>query len=131
MKLLKLDDIDCFCGDNLQSNLFENLEICIETCKKLNINVFVIYKDHVFYRKQSIKECVFNMSKYENTTMYILLENNIEYYHLNDSDRVKYYTSGIYNNKNNYNYLSLNRTKLIEAIKEREEKKSYSLLSMD
>jgi hypothetical protein len=78
MKLLKLDDIDCFCGDNLQSNLFENLEICIETCKKLNINVFVIYKDHVFYRKQSIKECVFNMSKYENTTMYILLENNIE-----------------------------------------------------
>lgn len=82
MKLLKINNTDCFCGDNYYQSYFTNIDKCVKMCNVLDVNVFIVYNKIVYYRKQSIKECVFNLECSDKTDMYILLDNtkiNIKY----------------------------------------------------
>ena len=121
MKLLKLDNLDSFSGDNHHKIHFTNIDDCINICIEQKINVFIIFENIAYFRKQSIKECVFNLIHYEKATMYILLD-NFEYYHISDLERVKYYTHGIYDTKNKY-VLEHNKNKLIDILNSKEKTK--------
>jgi DNA-binding XRE family transcriptional regulator len=110
---IKIDNADCFSGDNMHITMYENLETCIDICKNLNINVFVIYNNYVYYKRQPIKECVFNMISNSNITMYILLDK--DYSILNSSDRISIYAKGIIDTKFKTN-LNHNKYSIIEYI---------------
>jgi FkbM family methyltransferase len=114
MNIIKLDNIDCLSGNNHYITIFKDINECINICKNLKLNVFIIYNNNVYYRKQSIKECVFNLTHNEKSTMYILLD-DINYYHHHEIDRVKYYTYGIYYKKDKYK-LTYNKNKLYEIL---------------
>ena len=117
MKLLKINNLDCFSGDNYHLSTFNNLDTCIKICEEYNLKVFIINNNIVYYKKQTIKECVFNIIENENSQMYILLNDEKDYFYINDLERVKFYTDGIYNNKNKY-ILDYNKDDLLAKIEE-------------
>ena len=97
--LIKLDNLDCFRFKNYKTDIFINLNECIKICKKENINIFVIYKNIVYYRNQNYKDCIKNIVYMKDAKMYIY---NVKLkYYINNLDRINRYTIGI-NKKNTY-----------------------------
>lgn len=96
MFLITLNNIDCMVEDKYKDT-FENLDICIEKCKLLEVNVFVVITDTVYYKRNSIKTCILNINKcvFNDVNTYILIPDNMECYHTNARERIKIYTYGI------------------------------------
>ena len=91
--LIKLDNLDCFRFKNYKTAIFLNLEECIKICKNENINIFIKYKNMVYYRKEDYKDCIKNIVYVKGATMYIY---NIKLkYYINNLDRINRYTAGI------------------------------------
>ena len=59
MVLITLNTIDCIIEDKCKGE-FENLDRCIEQCKLLEVNVFVVINNMVYYKSNSIKNCILN-----------------------------------------------------------------------
>lgn len=101
--LIILNDIDCFHGDNYLKQKFTNFKNCINICKTHNLSVFLIYNNIVYFRSQTIKMCIKNISYYKNSIMYIINNNNYfekKYYHISNKERVNIYCEGILSLKN-------------------------------
>ena len=113
MKLLKINNTDCFCGDNYYQSYFTNIDKCVKMCNVLDVNVFIVYNKIVYYRKQSIKECVFNLECSDKSDMYILLDK--DYHTIDDKKRINIYTKGIRNKKIKTNLIH-NKNTLIDYL---------------
>jgi len=106
VNLIKINNVDCFSGQNLYSHIFTNEDECIQICIRLSCNVFVIYENTVYYRSYSIKECVMNLVKTDCIVdLYIYIPDNFNSYYCNIFDRIQCYTKGIYNSVIEYNTL--------------------------
>jgi hypothetical protein len=97
--LITFDNLDCFRYKNYKKHVFESLDKCIEICEEEGIHIFIIYKNIVYYRKESYKDCIKNIVYVKDAKMYIY---NIKLkYYINNLDRINRYTIGI-NEKNIY-----------------------------
>jgi len=113
MVLIKINNVDCFCGQNYDSHIFINEKECIEKCIKLKCNVFIIFQNIVYYRSQPIKECIMSLVNCNfDTNLYIYIPDNFESYYNDIPKRVKCYTTGIYNLPCTYNNLRYDKEKL-------------------
>lgn len=117
MFLIALNNIDCIIEDKYKGE-FENLDKCIEQCKLLEVNVFVIINNIVYYKNNSIKNCILNIKKcdFNDVNTYILIPDNMDCYHTSPEERIKIYTDGIYKNKSFYKKLTYNKEKLNEYL---------------
>ncbi len=97
--LIIVNNCDCFLGDNYYTCAFENFTKCKEKCLELNVNVFVIWSNMVYYRKQTIKECVINIKYVEKSSLCIMIPDNMNYYQVDCNERIKYYLGDVYNEK--------------------------------
>ena len=113
--LIKLNNLDCFRFDNYCTEVFESLEKCCKKCDDDNINVFIIYKNFVYYREQNFNDCAKNLVYMKDAVMYLY---NIELkYYINDNDRINKYTSGIID-KDQYKCNNfLNKNEFLEHLK--------------
>jgi hypothetical protein len=113
MTLITLNNIDCIIEDKCKGE-FENLDRCIEQCKILEVNVFVVINNMVYYKSNSIKNCILNINKcdFNDVTTYILIPDNMESYHVDTEERIKLYTHGIYDTIIFSNKLTYNNEKL-------------------
>lgn len=102
-KLIILDNLDCFRKRNFIIENFISIERCIETCKKNTIFVFVIYNNIVYYRNNSIEDCIKNIVYFNNAKMYIL-NNKFNFYHISDLERKKIYTQGLFSLKKDFQF---------------------------
>ena len=118
MILITLNNIDCIIEDKYKGE-FENLDKCIEQCKLLEVNVFVVINNMVYYKSNSIKNCILNIIKtvFNDVNTYILIPDNMECYHVEEEERIKIYTDGIYENINFTKNLTYNKEKLNDFIK--------------
>lgn len=102
-KLHTFNNIDCYPGVNFLIKKFTNLDDCINICNNHNISVFVLYKNIVYYRKQTIESCIKNMSYNKDSTTYILNNDNYfekKFYYITNQSRVNIYCEGILSLKN-------------------------------
>lgn len=113
--LIKFNNLDCFRFDNYCTEVFESLEKCCKKCDDDNINVFIIYKNFVYYREQNFNDCAKNLVYMKDAVMYLY---NIELkYNINDNDRINKYTSGIID-KDQYKCNNfLNKNEFLEQLK--------------
>lgn len=113
MVLIKINNVDCFCGQNFDSHKFINDEDCIDKCIKLKCNIFVVFKNIVYYRSQTIKECIMSLVKCDfDVNLYIYIPDNFECYYNDIPKRIKCYTYGIYDSPCKYNKLEYDKEKL-------------------
>ena len=59
--IIKLDNLDCFRFKNYKTAIFINLDECIKICKNENINIFIKYKNMIYFRKENYKDCIKNI----------------------------------------------------------------------
>jgi len=117
VNLIKINNVDCFSGQNLYSHIFTTEDECIQTCKRLNCNVFVIYENTVYYRSHSIKECVMNLIRTDFIVdLYIYIPDTFNSYYCNIFDRIKCYTTGIYNSAIEYNTLRYDKKTINDIL---------------
>jgi len=118
MTLIALNNIDCIVEDKCK-DIFENLDKCIEKCKLLEVNAFVVLNNVVSYKNSSTKNSILNLNNcdFNDLTTYILIPENMDCYHISPDDRIKIYTQGINNNKNFYKNLTYNKEKLNDFLK--------------
>ena len=113
--LIKLDNLDCFRFKNYKTAIFLNLEECIKICKNENINIFIKYKNMVYYRKEDYKDCIKNIVYVKGATMYIY---NIKLkYYINNLDRINRYTAGINEKKTYINNDVYDKITFLEELK--------------
>ena len=118
MILITLNNIDCIIEDKCKGE-FENLDRCVEQCKLLEVNVFVVINNIVYYKSNSIKNCILNINKcdFNDVTTYILIPDNMDCYHVKEAERIKIYTRGIENTKFFTKKLTYNKEKLNDFLK--------------
>ena len=112
----KIPNSDCFCGDNFYEEDYIDMNRCFEKVKELNVTVFIIYKNKVYFRRQNAESCIMNMIYYYNSTMYIYLQKNYNSYYIDSEERVKYYTKVLDLSNNVYVKLNTNRLTLENYI---------------
>ena len=118
MVLISLNNIDCIVEDK-HKGTFENLDKCIEKCKLLEVNVFVVINNIVYYKSNSIKNCILNINRcdFNQVNTYILIPDNMECYHTSLEERIQIYTYGIYDTKFFTKKLTYNKEKLNDFLK--------------
>ena len=127
--IIKLDEIDCFPEQNYYVSDFVNINNCIKKCEELLVNVFIYCKStkKVYYRLNTINECVKNIIHNKNAVMYIWTnEISIPNFYSED-ERLLLYTKGISEKKNfpEYNENFTSKRKINNYLKENKKEWIY------
>lgn len=113
--LIKFDNLDCFRHSNYYTEIFESLDKCCKRCNDKNVNVFIIYKNIVYYRKENYNDCIKNLVYMKDAVMYIY---NIQLkYYISDNDRINRYTIGFINKNKYKSNKFLNKNTFLEYFK--------------
>jgi len=117
MNLIKINNVDCFPGRNFKIQTFTDTDTndCIKQLISMNINVFIVSNNTVYYRNNTIKDCVMNIIKKDNCDMYIYTDYK---YYFNTKERLEIYTKGIQDITyiNNEKKNLFNKNMIIEGI---------------
>jgi hypothetical protein len=65
-------NFDTFPGQNAKTLSKCNLNKCVEICQQNNFSAFVTFKNKIYFRNQTKKECEDNLTIMKNATLYIL-----------------------------------------------------------
>lgn len=112
---IRLDNLDCFRFRDYKKCIFESLDKCGDICEKNEINVFIVYKNVVYFRKESYKDCIKNLVYVKGAIMYIY-NINLKYY-IDDLDRINRYTIGINKTSIYKSNNFLDKTNFLEVLK--------------
>lgn len=93
-----LDNTDSYAFNNAEREFFVSETNSLEKCVNNNYNGFIVYNDTVYYRNIDFEDLVKKYVYNENSKLYLIVPdkyiNKIE----TINNRVKYYTSNIFNN---------------------------------
>ena len=127
--IIKIEEVDCFFGQDYHISDFINIEECIKKCQEILVNVFIYCKStkKVYYRINTIKECVKNIVYKSNAIMYIWTNDISLPNYYSENERLTLYTKGIQEKKifSECNEYYSSKRKINNYLKDEENEKQW------
>ena len=89
-----LDGVDCFPGDNYQTSRFRSDTECVSECHRLGLQVCVVCEGVVYYRRQTIGQCLWHLQPQAQSRVYLCWDRKLPYFY-GINNRVRRYCQGI------------------------------------